>query len=59
MGKAMPVKIVRMMDNYMKRAEKIDSHRLQEVRDAAKRLVVEIQKVLKKRADEEEAKVAK
>ena len=54
----MPVKIVRMMDNYGKRVDEIETRRLEEVRDAALRLASDIQKVLKKR-DEQEAKVGK
>jgi hypothetical protein len=47
------------MDSYGERVDTIDSRRLQEVRDSALRLVAEIQKVLKKRADEEDAKVGR
>jgi hypothetical protein len=54
----MPIKLMRMMDAYGERADKIDSRRLQEVRDAALRLVADIQKVLKQR-EEEEAKVSR
>jgi hypothetical protein len=57
-GKAVPIKLIRLMDAYGERVDKIDSRRLQEVRDAALRLVADIQKVLKKR-DEEDARVAK
>lgn len=55
----MPIKLIRMMDSYGERVDRIDSRRLQEVRDSALRLVAEIQKVLKTRADEERAKVGR
>lgn len=55
----MPIKLIRLMDSYGERVDKIESRRLQEVRDSALRLVAEIQKVLKKRTDEEGASRAR
>lgn len=49
----MPIKLIRLMDAYGKRVDDIESRRLQEVRDAALRLVSDIQKVLKEREKEE------
>jgi len=56
----MPIKLIRLMDAYGARVMDseskgvgIDSRRLQEVRDAARRLVSDIQKVLKDREKEE------
>ena len=47
----MQIKMVRLMDSYAKRVDEIDSHRLQDVRHSALRLVAEIDKILKKRGD--------
>jgi hypothetical protein len=44
--------MIRLMDAYAKRGGGIESHRLQDVRHSALRLVAEIDKVLKERGDE-------
>jgi hypothetical protein len=57
----MPIKLMRLMDAYGKRATDehakgmatIHSRRLEEVRDAALRLAAELQKILKQREAEE------